>query len=88
MESVQISSKNVDIAWIVFNSKETVRNIFKQAAIKQTRELNVFPVILECGLERKNNLEDILKSLHEMDSSIRYQIRGGYKSKFQLLLLL
>ena len=62
VENVQISSKNVDIAWITFGSKETVRNVFKQAAFKQTGKLNVFPVIPDCGLERKKNVKEILKT--------------------------
>ena len=33
VESVHISSKNMDLAWVTFDSEETVHDIFKYAAV-------------------------------------------------------
>ena len=77
VETVTISSKKVDIAWLTFEDEDTVKALFKNAAIKQTSQLNIFPVIPDCALDRKKHFEDILKNLHNIDESLRYQIRLG-----------
>ena len=46
---INISSKNYNIAWIKFDSEETVINIFKQSSIVQSNNLHMFPVIPELG---------------------------------------
>ena len=74
IQNVSISTKNVDIAWITFDSEDVVKNIFKHAAIKQTGILNIFPVIPDCALERKKDYEEIFKNLHSIDHNLRYQI--------------
>ena len=73
IQNVSISTKNVDIAWITFNCEHVVKNIFKHAAIKQTGNLNIFPVISDCVLERKKDHEEIFKNLHSIDHNLRYQ---------------
>ena len=39
----------------------------------------MFPVIPNCGLDRKKSMENVLKKIQELNSSFRYQIRLGEK---------
>ena len=82
---LHISSKNFNIAWIQFDNESIVRNIFKQSAIIQSGNLNMFPVIPEMGINRKKSLENKLKSLQKLDSKLRYQIRLG-ESDFRVFI--
>lgn len=75
--SLNISSVNFDIAWIRFESEFTVRNIYKNSARIQSNQLHMFPVIPPCAIERKKQLESILKKLQAINPRFRYQIRLG-----------
>ena len=74
---LHISSVNFNIAWVKFTNEEIVRSIFRNSAIVQSNNLNIFPVIPSCGIDRKKAIEKVLKEVQRYNSIIRYQIRLG-----------
>ena len=85
INELHVSSKNFHIAWIRFDNENIVRSIFKQSAIVQSGNLNMFPVIPEMGINRKKSIETKLKALQNLDTKFRYQIRLG-ESDFRVFI--
>merc|ERR1711954_323576 len=74
---LNISSVNVDIAWLKFENEDTVRAIFTNSAKIQSNRLHMFPVTPNCANERKKAIESIFKQIQRTNTQFRYQIRLG-----------
>ena len=85
INELHVSSKNFHITWIRFDNENIVRSIFKQSAIVQSGNLNMFPVIPEMGINRKKSIKTKLKALQNLDTKFRYQIRLG-ESDFRVFI--
>merc|ERR1711954_508488 len=71
-------TKKAKLCWLTFAKEKTVTDIFRLTQINNNmKQFNAFPHIPAKGLERKTEIEAILKRLQEIDTKLRYQVRLG-----------
>merc|ERR1711954_393321 len=71
-------TKKAKLCWLTFAKEKTVTDIFRLTQINNNmKQFNAFPHIPAKALDRKNQIEAILKRLQELDRPLRYQVRLG-----------
>merc|ERR1711954_360726 len=71
-------TKKAKLCWLTFSKEKTVSDIFRLTQINNNmKSFNAFPHVPAKALERKTEIEAILKRLQKIDTNLRYQVRLG-----------